>query len=218
MVSDCRSNRLTILRIRRTIRRAIRRCHHCRRYLQSRPFHRCRCRRYRRCSHPFHHRCHRCHRCHRLNRPCRHRNLRHQCSDRRSASRCWCPIGSRRCLTSQSVPTHRSCPPSAHPRLPFLRNASRRPVLPGRPRYRATMIRLTSFPMSRRPMSRPATRTCSACRCRDPTHRRSTHDFGSGPPWLYPPTYFDCDLQCATDEPAVLWEPNKRQRMCQDVM
>jgi hypothetical protein len=193
---------------RRPFRRCLtsRRCHQRRRSCRHeiRPCRRFRC--FRQC-HPFHHCCHPFHRrstrrsrsCRRQSRyrsrPCRRFPTSHRYSDRQSASQCSCPTCCHRCLTSQSAMTTRTCRLSAHPgpRHPFCRDASCfHRIHPACSRLRV-MIPLTSFPKSRSTTHRIP--TSPACRSyRDPCRRRSTHDFGSGPPWFYPPTYFDCDL------------------------
>jgi len=196
MLSDCRMIRLTSHRIRRS-RPTIRRSRRTNRHVS--------------------------HRSHRRSHPSRRLTSR-PFFDRRFASRCWfrtclrclkCLTCRRQRLTSQNVPT-RSFHSSARRRRSFLPNASRR-TRPDRPCYHETRSRLPSFRMSR-PMTRPAIPTCSAFPSRDPTRRRSTRDFGFGPPWVYPPAYFDCDLHRAADYSAALWAAQWWQRMCQGVM
>jgi len=196
MLSGSCPSCLTSRRFRPTIHRASHQFRH------FRPSRRC-----------CHHCCHPSRSCHRFR--CHPTNRRY--SDRRTVSQCCCQRYCRPCLTNQSAPTRCPCRPLPRPRRLFLRNLSCRRILSGRPRYRATTIRLTSFPMSRSTI-RPAIQTCSACRRRDPSHRRLAHDFGSGPPWCYPPTYFDCDLQGAADASVALWGVLEWQRMCQGVM
>ena len=203
-IRRCRPSRRTSHRSRQTIRRVSHRncpSHH-RNSLshQTHPYRR-HCHR---SSRPYHHRRYRC----RPSRSYRRSRLTSRpCSGHPCASRCWYHqkshspksyllrsrhlLTSRYRLTSQSVLTH-PCRPSARLRRPCLPIASRRTRL-GHPSYHETTIHLPSLRMSR-PTTRPAIPTCSAYRSRDPTRprRRSTHDFCSGPPCVYPPAYFDC--------------------------
>ena len=180
-----------IRRSRRTIRRGSHQNHHCRRS-----------------SHLFHH--------HHWIRPCHHRHYHcrrfRSCrrfrltsrpySDRRCVSLCQCltcrsPTSCflNRCclrLTSQNAPG-RPCRLSGRLRRPFLWTASRR-TRPARQRYHETTIRLPSFRMSC-PTIHPENSTCSASPTHDPSRRHSTHDPCSGPPCVYPPAYFDCDIR-----------------------
>ena len=128
----------------------------------------------------------RCHHC----RPFHHRFR--QSSHRHAVTR-HC-----RRLSTQTVPTRRPSHQSARPRRRFPRTESRRSH-PGHQRYRATVFLLTSYPTTIHAL----TPTSLPCSRRDPCRRRSSHDSGSGPPWHYPPAYFDCDRPCTAEQSAV---------------
>ena len=195
-------------------RRRFRLCRHHYRPCHRRCFHRNHCRRCRscrlRCRLPFHHRFHfhpsRFH----PSRPCR-------CRSR--------PF--RLCLTSRRVPTcHliRPCHPSGHLRHPCLRTghghrSRQRPshCLPATHEMTRRMTLLTSRLMSH-PTIRAASLTSPSCSRRHPACRRSSHDSCPGPPWQYPPAYFDCVLHVRRNGLPHHQRRGKWQRMCQGAL
>jgi len=201
----------------RPFRRPSRRCcHPCHRRFRlfrhhyrpchRRCFHRNRCRRCRscrlRCCLPFHHRFH-----FHPSRPCRRRSR---------------PF--RLCLTSRRVPTcHliRPCRPSGRLRHPCLRTghghrSRQRPshCLPATHEMTRRMNLLTSRLMNH-PTIRAASLTSPACFRRHRDCRRSCHDSCSGPPWQYPPAYFDCVLHVRRNGLPHHRLRRQWQRMCQ---
>jgi hypothetical protein len=228
MVSDC--HRWIRRSTRRGLRPTNRLTSHPMTRRKSRPTnhrtnHRGRCRRFHRScpyrhqrprwSRPFHHPRRSSHRC----RSCRHHSSRRSIHPRRryrrrsrrcsakchlNENRCSFPRCRRcsRCLTSQTVCCSHPCRWFhwlARPRRPCLRAVIRHYSLLDRHYSRAT-----SRPMNR-PTIHPEIRTCLACPRRDRCLRRSTHDSGSGPPWHYPPAYFDCDLHTQRNSPPHHW-------------
>lgn len=123
----------------------------------------------------------------------------------RTASRYWCRRCFRQCcpcLTSRNATSHR-CRRSALLRRPCLHSDRRRHLAGLRYRSRRPASRATTptpttptIPTSSMsPMTIRVIPTSPAFLRRDHQgYRCSSHDSDSGPPWHYPPAYFDCDL------------------------